>query len=150
MEKHKKPCLFRNITAASQPTRAVLRGEKKNKFCRDAIETSSGSGRFSDKTAQSIAGRRAQHCSELGHSTSSALTAEHPTMPQEMPPAWESVGKDQLRTPVPRDKQATREASQVNVKYSCLPEMGMQIKKRHSNICAFLHFMSETQLPRWF
>lgn len=148
MEKHKKPCLFGNIITAFQPTRAVLRGEKKNKFCRDAIETSSGSGRFPNKTGQSTAGQRAQHCPELGHST--ALTAEHPTVPQEMPPAWESVGKDQLRTPVPRDKQATREASQVNVKYSCLPEMGMQIKKRHSNICAFLHFMCEAQLPRWF
>lgn len=101
MEKHKKPCLSGNVTAASQSTGAVLRGEKKQQLCRDATETSLSSGRFLDKAAQSTAGQRAQYCPELGHSTSSALTAEHPTTPQEMPSAWESIGKDQLRTQLP-------------------------------------------------
>lgn len=147
MEKNKKPSLFGNLTAASQHTRAVLRGEKKQHFSRDATETFLGSGRFLDKTAQQD--REHSTVQSLG-SVSSALTAEHSTMPQEIPPAWESVGKDQLRTPAPRDKQATKEASQVIVKYSCLPEMGVQIKKHHHNICTFLHFMCEAQLPRWF
>lgn len=93
-KKHKKPCLSGNVTAASHATRAVLRGKKKQQFCRDATETSLGSGRFLDKTAQSTAGQRAQYRPELGHSTSGALTAEHPTTPQEMPSAWESVRKD--------------------------------------------------------
>lgn len=150
MEKQKS-CLFGNITAAFQPTGAVLRAQKKQQFCRDVIETWLGSGRFLDKTAQSTAGQRAQHRPDLGHSTTRAVhsLAENSTMPQEMPPAW-SLDKDQLRIPVPRDKQGTGQASQVNVKCSCLPEMGMQFKKPHSNICAFLHLMCEAQLPRWF
>lgn len=134
-----------NIRAASQQ---LGTGKKKNnssaEIPRKALQLWEAHGQKS--SVKSTRRWREKRCLMHRHSPGH-FRAPHPCC-KKSPLHLGSVGKDQLRTPVPSDEWAIQEDSHWMLSAAIYQKWECKLKQSHGSI--HVHFMCEQQLPSWF